>query len=82
MTKEFDAMTRLESEDKIPIKQAINFFEGSPSVRTVQNYVTRGLYVPSLGGHVFLEAYRGVGMSLITSKQAIQRFRARINGGE
>lgn len=82
MTKEYDAMIRLESEDKIPIKQASSLFEGSPSIRTLQNYVTRGLYVPTLGDHVFLEAYRGVGMSMITSKQAIIRFRARINGGE
>lgn len=80
MSKEYDALMRLESEDRIPLKQAKPFFEGKPSVRTLQRWILHGLYQPILADRVFLEGYRGDGRSWITSRQAIRRFIERMNG--
>lgn len=74
-------MMRLATEEKLTLKQARKLFEGSPTSRTIRNYVVRGLYIPEAGVRVFLEGYRGPGMSWITSKQAVQRFCERMNGG-
>ena len=80
MSKEFDAMMRLESEDRIPLKKAKPLFEGEPSIRTLQRWILRGLYQPILADRVFLEGYRGQGRSWVTSRQACRRFVERMNG--
>lgn len=82
MTLELDAMRCMESEDRITLKQSRPLFEGRPSLRTLKRYVLVGLFCPYRGDRIRLEAYRGIGMSWITSRQAIQRFRERLNGAE
>jgi hypothetical protein len=80
MADEFDARKRLAAEDRLPLRKAKSLFEGSPSLRTLRRYIQDGLYCPVLADRVRLEAYRSIGMSWITSKQAIERFYARIDG--
>ncbi len=80
MPREFDAMMRLDAEDKIPLKRARPLLDGSPSLRTIQRYVNYGYRCPLLDAPIYLEAFRGVGRSWWTSRQAVQRFRARLNG--
>ena len=82
MSRELDAMRRLEQEDKIPIKAACALIEGCPTERSVRRFFKEGRYVRETGATVFLEAYRGFGRRLITSKQAVRRFLERLNGGE
>jgi hypothetical protein len=81
MSKGFDAWQRLESEDRIPLKRAIPLFENEPSLRTLRRYVSHGLLCRYLNKKIFLEAYRASG-TWMTSRQAVRRFIARINGGE
>jgi hypothetical protein len=80
MTKEFDAMKRLEKEDLLPLKKARPLFPGSLSTRTLQRYATSGYHCPVLDAPIFLEAFRGPGRSWWTSRQAVYRFRSRLNG--
>lgn len=81
MSRELDAMKALESEDRILIKNARLLFDSKPSVSTLRRYVTRGIRNHDCKCQVFLEAYRE-GWTIITSVQAVQRFRERINGGK
>lgn len=80
MSREFDALMRLEREDLIPLKKARPLLTGTPSVRTLQRYVKEGYRCPILGQPIHLEAFRGVGRSWWTSRQAIRRFLARKAG--
>lgn len=82
MSREFDALLKLAPESRLPLKKAQHLFHGSPALRTIQRYVSQGMYCISLRKRIFLEAYRGTGNSYITSVEAVRRFNARINGGE
>lgn len=82
MTRELDALRRLNVEDKIPLKKAGPLIPGSPSLRSLQRYVSNGYYCPILDDKIYLEAFRGSGRHWWTSQQAICRFNNRINGDE
>ena len=74
-------MKRLESEDQIPLKQARNLFRWRPCLRALQNYPIKGRIVRLIDRRVYLEAYRSP-IGWITSKQAVQRFINKLNGGD
>ena len=82
MSAEYDAMVRLSTEDKIPLKRAGSLIIGNPSFRTLQRYVHKGYRCPMTDRVITLEAFRSVGRCLWTSRQAVQRFCARINGAD
>lgn len=82
MSKEFDAMKRLEREDEIPLKQAGPLIKGRPSLRSLYRYVLYGYRCPVADDLIFLEAYRGTGRSYWTSRQACERFNALLNGDD
>lgn len=82
MAREFDALQRLETEDRIPLKQASSLFDDCPSARTLRRYVIVGRYCPILADRVYLEGFRSIGNTWITSVQAVKRFIARTNGGD
>lgn len=81
VSRELDAMKRLESEDQIPLKQAGPLFRWRPCRRALQNYPTKGRRVHLADERVYLEAYRSV-LGWITSKQAVERFIKKLNGGD
>lgn len=81
MSREYDAMLRLEEEELMPIKRARTLFIGTPSVRTIQRYINFGVYSPVTLKRVYLEAFRGPGRSWWTSRQAVRRFVTQFVGG-
>lgn len=82
MSREFDALKRLEREDRIPLKKAGPLIVGSPSYRSLLRYVLYGYRCPDADELLFLEAFRGIGRSWWTSRQAAARFNALLNGEE
>lgn len=81
MSRAFDSMLRLETEERISVKRARNLFKNHPSLNTVRNYITKGVISRVTLSRVYLDGYLE-GSSYITSEQAVRRFLSELNGEE
>lgn len=76
----YESMLKLKDEDHIQLCRCSHLFPKGTRSGTIRNYVAKGRVSKITGRRVYLEAYRSA--TWVTTKQAIQRFIAHMNGGD